>query len=181
MLNELSLHILDVANNSLRAKASLVKIDIEEKSAEDLLIITIEDDGCGMTKEKLASVIDPFFTTRTTRNIGLGIPFFKMAAELSEGSFEIKSEQDVGTVVAAVFKRSHINRMPMGDIATTFFILAGNEDLADICYTHTVDGKSFTADTREFKEILGDIPLSAPEVSIFIREYIEENLKEISN
>ena len=112
MLTEISLNILDIAQNSIRACAKLVEIIVSARTASDELTIIIKDDGHGMTDEQLNSVTDPFFTTRTTRKIGLGIPFYKMAAECTGGSFSIVSEKNKGTTVTAVFKISHIDRMP---------------------------------------------------------------------
>ena len=124
MMPEIALNVLDIAQNSVRAEASLIQISVDVDEAADTLTITIEDNGCGMTTEQTARVTDPFFTTRTTRKIGLGVPFFKMAAESTGGSFSIQSEPGVGTKVTAVFGLSHIDRMPLGDIQHTdrFFI-----------------------------------------------------------
>ena len=115
MMPEISLNILDVAENSTRAKASLVEITVDTDVAADTLTVVIKDDGCGMTEEQVAQVIDPFYTSRTTRKVGLGVPFFKYAAESTGGSFFIRSQVGVGTVVTAVFVLSHIDRMPLGD------------------------------------------------------------------
>ncbi len=175
MLSELSLHILDLANNSLRAEAKLLTITIDENTHTNTLMVTIEDDGCGMDEKQLESVVNPFFTTRTTRKVGFGVPFFKMAAELCDGSFSIISTKDVGTKVEAKFTLGHINLMPMGDIAATYCILAGNEEGAEVAYRYIYNGREFMVSTVELREILGDIPLSLPEVSLFIKEYINEN------
>ena len=115
MMPEIALNVLDIAQNSVRAEASLIQISVDVDEAADTLTITIEDNGCGMTTEQTARVTDPFFTTRTTRKIGLGVPFFKMAAESTGGSFSIQSEPGVGTKVTAVFGLSHIDRMPLGE------------------------------------------------------------------
>ena len=122
MMPEISLNVLDVAENSVRAKASHVLIDVSASTAEDRLTIVIEDDGCGMTEEQVNRVIDPFFTTRTTRRVGLGVPFYKMAAELSGGSFSIKSQPGVGTTTTAVFVLSSVDRMPLGDMPAHYRI-----------------------------------------------------------
>ena len=119
---ELSLNVLDVTENSTRAGAKLVSIRVTADHGSDTLTIQIEDDGCGMTKEQVEQVTDPFFTTRTTRKVGLGIPFYKYAAESTGGSFSIASEVGKGTTVTAVFTLSHIDRMPLGDISSTIHI-----------------------------------------------------------
>jgi signal transduction histidine kinase len=175
MMPELSLNILDVAQNSVSAGAGLTSISIRADTAADRLTIAISDDGRGMPPEQAARVTDPFFTTRTTRRVGLGIPFFKMAAELTGGSFDIRSEPGVGTTTRAVFGLSHIDRMPLGDIAQTFVSLVGANPHLDFVLSYRVDDCSFVADTREFRAVLEDISLDAPEVLDFIVGYIGEN------
>lgn len=178
-MTEISLNILDVAENSTRAGASLVKISVDIQPADDTLTVVIADDGCGMTEEQVAKVTDPFFTTRTTRKVGLGVPFFKMAAEATGGSFSIESEVGVGTTVTAVFGLTNIDRMPLGDISTTIQNLIIYHTDTDFLYTYTVGEESFELDTREFKEVLGGVPLDTPEVSAYIMDYLVENKQEI--
>ena len=177
-MTEISLNILDVAENSTRAGASLVTILIDISSADDTLKVVIADDGCGMTPEQVAKVTDPFFTTRTTRKVGLGVPFFKMAAESSGGSFDIVSEVNVGTTVTAIFGLTNIDRMPLGDITSTIHNLIVYHPDTDFLYRYTVDDRSFTLDTREMREILGGVPFDVPEVSEYIKEYLSENKQE---
>ena len=179
MMTEISLNILDVAENSTRAGASLVEIRVEIDTAADRLSVTISDDGCGMTEEQLASVEDPFFTTRTTRKVGLGVPFFKMAALSSGGTFHIDSKVGEGTVVRAEFGLTNIDRMPLGDINGTVYTLINFHTDVDFCYTYRYDDKEFVLDTRQMKEILGGVPLDTPEVAEYIKEYLEENKTEV--
>ena len=179
-MQELSLNILDIAQNSIRAEARLVEISVDEDTVRDTFTITIRDDGCGMTEEQVRRVTDPFFTTRTTRKVGLGLPFFKMAAQMTGGDLTIQSQVGKGTAVTAVFGRSHIDRMPLGDIAGTMSCLIGANPQVDFVYRHTLDGEEFVADTRQFREILGDVPLNSPEVVQFIKEYIEENSRNLT-
>ena len=174
-MTEISLNILDVAENSTRAGASLVTITVSADTAADRLTVIIDDDGCGMTEEQVAHVTDPFFTTRTTRKVGLGVPFFKYAAESTGGIFTIQSQPGVGTTVTAVFVLSHIDRMPLGDISSTIHTLVVYHPDTDFRYIYEYDGKSFTLDTREFREILGDVPFDTPEISSYIMEYLTEN------
>lgn len=181
MLPEISLNILDVAQNSIRAGAVLTEISVEIDTASDRLAVVISDNGCGMTEEQVRRVTDPFFTTRTTRKIGLGIPFFKMAAENTGGSFSIESEKGKGTVVTAIFGLSHIDRMPLGDMNFTVHSLVTLNVDIDFLYKYSVDGKSFTLDTREFREILGGVPFNTPEISEYIKEYLAENEAEVNN
>ncbi len=175
MMPEISLNILDVAENSTRAQASLVEITVDADTKKDRLTVTIKDDGCGMTPEQVSRVTDPFFTSRTTRKVGLGIPFFKYAAESTGGSFSIQSEPGIGTTVTAVFVLSHIDRMPLGDITSTIHTLVVFHPESQFLYRYCYNGASFTLDTREFKEILGDVPFDTPEISDYIREYLTEN------
>ncbi len=179
MMTEISLNILDVCENCLSAGATLVDVCVDVDTKEDKLSIVIEDNGCGMDEDQLASVEDPFFTTRTTRKVGLGIPFFKEAAMGTGGSFEITSKKNIGTKVSAVFGLSSIDRMPLGDISTTIHTLIVFNLSTDFVYTYRYDKKSFVLDTREFKEILGDVSLDAPEVSAYIMDYLKENKDEV--
>lgn len=179
MMPEISLNILDVTENSTRAGAKLVSILIRADHSQDTLTVRIEDDGCGMTPEQVNQVTDPFFTTRTTRKVGLGIPFYKYAAESTGGSFAIDSKVGEGTRVTAVFGLSHIDRMPLGDITSTIHTLIVYHPETDFVYTYQVDERQFQLDTREFKEILGGVPFSEPEVSQYIMEYLTENKSEV--
>lgn len=178
MMPEISLNILDIAENSVRAGASRIEITVEADTGKDTLTVTVKDDGCGMTQEQTAQVQDPFFTTRTTRKVGLGIPFFKQAAESTGGTFRIESVKDSGTVVRAVFGLSHIDRMPLGDISATIHTLIIFNETINFRYTYIWDGKSFVLDTGQMREMLGDISFSEKEVSDFIRDYLETNKKE---
>ncbi len=179
-MRELSLNVLDIAQNSVSAKASLIEIELEESTAENELLIGIYDNGKGMTSEQLSSVRDPFFTTRTTRKVGMGIPLFKMAAEMTGGHLEIESEVGVGTKVKAFFRTDHLDFVPIGDMTSTMVtLITMNEDI-DFLYTRSVDERSFTLDTRSLKEILGGIPFSEPSISAWLRDYINENTKQIT-
>ncbi|HWT26661.1 MAG TPA: ATP-binding protein [Mobilitalea sp.] len=178
MMTELSLNVLDVANNSIRADASLIEITVRIQRAADTLTIIIVDNGCGMSEEQLLKVEDPFFTTRTTRGVGLGIPFLKQAALSTDGSFHIESTPGKGTKVTAVFGLSHIDRMPLGDINNTIHALITLNTHIDFYYTYEVDEKHFTLDTREFRQILGDIPFDNFEISAYIKDYLKENQHE---
>ncbi len=181
MLTELSLNILDIAENSTKAKASLVEIRVSVFEEKDLLIIEIKDNGCGMDEEQIKKVVDPFFTSRTTRKVGLGIPFFKYAAESTGGSFEINSKVGIGTEVIAKFTLSHIDRMPMGDLNATMHNLIIYHPEIDYLYSYCFNEKSFSLDTREFREILGGVPFNEPEISDYIKEYLVENKKDVDN
>lgn len=174
-MRELSLNILDIAQNSITANASLITIEVSENTAEQTLLIGIYDNGKGMSEEQVRSVIDPFFTTRTTRKVGMGIPLFKMAAEQTGGGLEIKSELGVGTEIRATFKTDSVDFTPLGDVASTIQMLITMNTDRDFVYSHKVDEKEFVCDTRELKAILGDVPLDTYEVSQWILEFIKEN------
>lgn len=177
-MTEISLNVLDIANNSIRANSSLIEIVIQIQRDLDTLKITISDNGCGMTEEQIRQVEDPFFTTRTTRKIGLGVPFFKMAAISTGGSFHIESTPGAGTTVTAVFRLSHIDRMPLGDMNSTIHTLITLNPHIDFLYSYLFDDKHFTLDTRVFREILNEVPFNNPEVSAYIKEYLAENQSE---
>lgn len=174
-MRELSLNILDIAQNSISAGASLITIEVSENTTDNTLLIGIYDNGKGMSEEQVKSVIDPFFTTRTTRKVGMGIPLFKMAAEQTGGSLEIKSELGVGTDVKAYFKTDSVDFTPLGDVASTIQMLITMNTDRDFVYKHTVNEKEFVCDTREIKEILGDVPLDTYEVSQWLKDFITEN------
>lgn len=179
-MKELSLNILDIAENSTRAGATLVSIAVDEQPEKDTLRICIEDNGCGMSPEFLAQVQDPFTTTRTTRKVGLGIPLFQEAAEATGGHLSIDSQVDKGTKIQAVFGYHHIDRMPLGDMASTISsLIQCHCRQCDWLYTHRYGQKQFTLDTRELKEVLGGVALDTPDVVFWIRDYVNENLQEI--
>lgn len=178
-MKELSLNILDIAMNSVRAEAKNIEISITE--TDELLEVIIKDDGFGMSSDTLKKVTDPFCTTRTTRKVGLGIPFYKLAAEQTGGSLEIRStlrEEDkdnCGTVVIAKFIKSHIDCLPLGDVISTVCTLIQGSPNIDFVFTDN----SVRLSTKELREVLGDVPLSSPEVLTWIREYLSEQYNEI--
>ncbi len=182
VFRELSQHILDIAENGVHAGAHRLDIDISEDSKTDTLSITVCDDGRGMDEAFLCQVTDPWTTTRTTRKVGLGIPFLKQTAEMCDGSFTITSAPGKGTCVTATFRRSHIDRPPLGDVVGTLLCIIVGYPHINVRYTHTVDGQRFTLDTRDVRAILGnDIPLSDPEVLKFLRETLEEGVRSLGS
>ncbi len=178
-MREISLHILDIVQNSVVAGATKIGVDICEDTTNDTLTVTITDNGCGMSEEFLKKVVDPFTTKRTTRKVGLGIPLFKLAAENTGGSFEIKSKLGEGTVVKAVFGHSHIDRQPLGDMAETMLGLFTSYENIDFLYRHGLNGNLFEVDTSELKNVLGDVPFSTPEVYLWLSEYLKEGENEL--
>ena len=172
MMPELSLNILDVVQNSISAGATLIKIKIAADSHSDRLAVSVSDNGRGMTGEETGMATDPFYTTRETRDVGLGLPFFKMAAEITGGYLEIKSEIGEGTDVTAVFSMSHIDRMPMGDIAETITLLIGANPGLDFVFEYSFDECSFDLDTRVIKTDIGDTHIYKPQVLELIKREI---------
>lgn len=174
------MNVMDIAQNSITAKARLITILVEESLPGDTLSITVEDNGCGMSPQQVEHVTDPFYTTRTTRNVGLGIPFFKMEAEMTGGSFAISSEQGVGTKLTALFHPSSVDMIPLGDIAGTVQLLISCNPSIDFLYTRrretsTGEHREFTLDTREMRQMLGDeISLDAPDVVLWIKDFLAE-------
>ncbi len=178
-MNELSLHILDIAQNSVTAGAKTIKISILADTAEDELTIKIEDDGCGMGAEMLKNVISPFTTSRKTRKVGLGVPLLKMTAEMTGGRFSIDSEPGRGTDVEAVYIMSSVDCLPIGDMASTMTALVQQKPDIRFVYIRAVDDRGYTLDTLEVSDILEGLPLDTPEVLGFMQEYIAENEKEL--
>lgn len=169
------MNILDIAENSVRAEATLVEISLEQDTARSLQTLTIRDDGKGMDADMVQQVIDPFCTTRTTRKVGLGVPFLKMAAEMTGGSLTIQSTLGKGTCVTATFTLGHIDLMPLGDMPGTISALVQGSPDIDFVYRFARDGNEFTFDTRDARQILEGISFSEPTVALFIRDYIAEH------
>lgn len=178
-MKDLSLHILDIVQNSVSARASKITITIVEHLAEDTLSIRISDNGKGMSPEVLERVTDPFFTSRTTRKVGLGIPLFKQNAELSGGCFSIESREGEGTHLEARFGHAHLDRPPLGDMPGVMMILVGANPDIHFIYTHQRDEECFVFDTHEVQEALDGMSLNEPAVIPYLKEMIRENLKAI--
>lgn len=179
-MKELSLHILDIAKNSVKAKASLVEIEIDEDINNNILTIKIKDNGSGMSEDFLKDVKDPFKTTRTTRKVGMGIPLLTLATTQCGGNVEIESEVGVGTTLTATFQYNHIDRAPLGDIAETIkTLIFGSPDI-DFLYTHKRCEKSYVLDTRQMREILQGVPLDTPDVLFWIEENVKDGLENLN-
>lgn len=174
-MRELSLNIMDIAQNSIAAGATRIRIAVERETGAETLSITVEDNGRGMTPEQVEQVRSPFYTTRTTRPVGLGIPLFRMAAEQTGGQLAIRSKEGEGTVVRAEFHTGHIDMTPLGDVAETILLLVSCNPSLDFIYHAARDGRSFTLDTREMRDILGEeVSLGNPDVVAWLREYLSE-------
>lgn len=173
-MKELSLNILDIAMNSVKAEASLIEISIIEE--DGFRTLTIRDDGCGMSPEFLARVTDPFTTTRTTRPVGMGLPLLKLAAEQADGGLTITSSQgeDHGTAVQANFRIDHLDCVPVGDVAGTMVTLIQGSPDIDFDFLWRTEAGEKRLSTREMREILGDVPLNTPEVLAWVSEMLNE-------
>lgn len=183
---EISLHILDISENSVKAGATLVEISVSADFTKDVLSVKISDNGRGMAEGELKKSLDPFFTTRTERKIGLGLPLLKSAAERCGGYFYIKSKPNEGTTVFAEFILSHIDRPPLGNMAGTLSCLVRLHPETDFVYSFTTENRfttenSFSVDTREIKNTLGVSSIDTPEIMRFTEKMTEENTAEILN
>lgn len=175
-MKELSLHILDIVQNSLTARARKVWITIIEETVENILSISIVDNGCGIKKEVLTTITDPFATSRKSRRVGLGLSFLKLAAEQCNGSLSIESEEGKGTIVTATFEHDHIDRAPLGDMVSTLIsFVIGSPDV-DFHYSHRVNESVFEFNTEEVKQQLEGIPISDMSVVNFLTEYLQEQM-----
>jgi len=178
-LRELSLHILDIAENSVSAGASEVDIFVEENIDKDRLSITIKDNGKGMDAETTKRVLDPFVTSRTTRKVGLGLPLLKAAAEGCNGSFSIESALGFGTKMQVVFQLSHIDRMPLGDLAETWLTLLLGSPEVNWVFSYQVADEVFFINDKDIKSELNGISLTEPGVMKIIREVIRNGVETV--
>lgn len=175
-MEDISLHILDLAENGIRAGADLIRIVVRENTVDDTLTVEIEDNGRGMSQEYLCKVFDPFVTTRTTRRVGLGLSLFRQAVEEADGRLSLTSSPGNGANLAAVMKRSHIDRKPMGDLAGTMLcLIEGNADI-DFVFDYTVDDRHYCLDTREIRCVIDDIPINNPSVVRFISDSLTNGI-----
>ena len=177
-MKELSLNILDVAENSVKAGADLTEILIEESG--ETLKLTIRDDGCGMSEDIVKAVVDPFYTTRTKRKVGLGIPLLKLAAEQTGGSLSIQSTtaeaspEKHGTTVEALFYKNHLDFTPLGDVISSVTTLMQGHPDTDFCFVHQTEQGEVRLDTRELRAVLQEVPLNSYEVIKWTEDYLRE-------
>lgn len=177
-MKELSLNILDIAQNSIKAGAAHIDVLLDETA--ETLRLTIRDDGCGMTAEVVRGVTDPFYTTRTTRSVGMGVPLLKLAAEQTGGTFSIESVSELddpvshGTSVQALFYKNHLDFTPLGDVVSTVCTLIQGAPDIDWHFCHTFGGQTAEVDTAEMRQVLGDVPLDSFEVLDWIRQSLLE-------
>jgi hypothetical protein len=181
-MKEIALHLLDLAENSISAHAKNVRIDVREDFRVNQLVTVVEDDGDGMTEEVVKQVVDPFYTSRTERNVGLGIPLFKASAEACYGAMKISSRPGAGTKIEANFQHSHIDRMPLGDLSSTFLTLVLTHPEVHWLFKYEFNPpykgsmRTFEFDDQPVKDVLQDVPLTHPDVITFIRSSLEEGI-----
>ncbi len=176
---ELCLHIIDLAENSVRAGAKNISIRLNQSLSTDCLDLTILDDGCGMDEETARKVQDPFYTTKSGKKVGLGIPLLKAAAEMTQGRFTLESEPGRGTTVHAHFVLSHIDTPPVGALSDTIFTQLVAHDDINTLFQIITDNSEFSISSGEIREQVGDMPLTHPDILAFLRPYIAENLRKL--
>jgi hypothetical protein len=175
-MDDLSLTILDITFNSINAKAKNIWITVDVKSSINLLMITIKDDGVGMSQEMLKKATDPFFTTRTTRKVGLGIPFLKQLTEITEGSFEIQSNIDQGTTIKATFTLNHIDLPPLGDMTETLYTLLIHQDAFDFTYIQTYNEHEICINKKDILDAISGTHPTDPHIAKAIKSYMDETI-----
>lgn len=180
-MKEIALHIMDIAQNSIKAGADEIRITIDESPSTDTLTLTISDTGSGMDEEACAKASSPWFTSRTTRKVGMGLPLLQMNAALSGGEMKITSVKSKGTTVTATFGYNHVDRPPLGDTGGTIALLIMSNPSINIIYTHLFDGAEWSISTREIKDELGEEAVTDLMIVRSLKEIIKENLSEITN
>ena len=180
-MKEISLNILDIARNSIEAGATNIKLEIVESIALNRLTIRISDDGRGIPADILEKVQDPFFTTRKTRKVGLGIPFLKQHASMCDGNLKMASEPGKGTITDVEFRLDHIDRQPLGDLSGVLRILIMAETEINLYLHYKTDSGNFVFDTREVKEVIETDRIAEPELVNELRELIRNNLESIGS
>jgi anti-sigma regulatory factor (Ser/Thr protein kinase) len=180
-MQDLSLHILDIVENAIASHASHVAIRITEEPDKDQMILEIEDNGDGIPSHLVKQVVDPFFTTRTTRKVGLGLSLLQQAARACEGDLQVESQQGKGTLVKANFRYNHIDLKPLGDMASTMITLIVGNAHMDFQYMHRKGDQAFCIDTVELKRELDDVPIDHPKVVQFVRAEIHKGLQELGH
>ena len=179
-MNDLSMHILDIIQNSLSAKASLVELLVWEDVANNLLTITIKDNGKGMTPQQVEQVIDPFFTSRTTRRVGLGLPLYRQTADQSGGTLKVESVEGIGTTITATFVYNHIDRPPMGNLANAVVLMMSANPNCTFDFSFKFNEQIYSVNTHEINEALDGLPINDVHVIKIVTKMIDENIKEIS-
>ena len=179
-MQDLSLHLLDLAQNSIRAQAKTIQIELDEALSENRLSLKLWDDGKGMNQKMAAQVTHPFVTTRTTRKVGLGISLFYQNCLMAGGSFKIQSEPHKGTCIEGVMQYDHLDRLPIGDVASSLSVLVQGNPHIRFIYIHRYEKKSFLLDTVEIQKILGTLPINEPEIIQWLKCYVKAQIAYLS-
>ena len=179
-MQELSLNILDIAQNSIKAGATLVRIEIEIDRAKNGMRIAVIDNGCGMDEATLERVVDPFYTTRTTRKVGLGIPMMQENAEKTGGKLNIRSTEGEGTELTVTLDTKHIDCLPLGDLSGTLLsLILMHPDRPDFHFHGASPQGQCDVDTREIRQAAGNLPLNEPAIAAWLQEAIHEEINPI--
>ncbi len=178
-MKTLSDHILDIVQNSIRANATLIEIMVEENKKNDLCILRITDNGCGMNKEMLEQVTNPFFTTRVTRKVGLGLSLLKQNAEMANGIFSLQSELNKGTIVEATFQYSNVDRPELGDVWNTLYLTMLSNKGIELIYEHKTNKGSFKISSNDIRSNIEGVSMQQPEIREAITDLIKNNITEI--
>jgi hypothetical protein len=173
-MKDLSLHILDIVENSMAAQADRIEIRISEDQKKDVLSVEINDNGTGMDEETVKKTLDPFYTSKTVRRFGLGIPLLSEAAKAANGRLSIQSKKGEGTTIRADFQYSHIDRKPLGNMDQTIIALVMGNPEIDLIYVHKKNSHTYSLDTRKIKAQLMDMPINSPEGIRMIREILKK-------
>ncbi len=178
-MKDISLHILDIAQNSIAAGATCIAIRIAEDTSEDSFVLEIEDNGRGIPTDLLEKVLDPFFTSRTTRSVGLGLSLLAQSARETGGDISVESEEGAGTRVMARFRPSHIDMKPLGDVADTLLVLMAANPVIDFFFSYEKPSGRYELDTRKIKAELEEVPITSPDVLALLRDDLRETLGRI--
>ena len=178
-MREIALHILDVAENAIAAGAGCIRITVDEARVENLLTIIIDDNGEGVQTDRIGTLTDPFVTSRTNRKVGLGLPLLEAATRRCEGNLTIDTHPGKGSRITAIFRYDHLDRAPIGDMASTLITLIMGNTEADLVYSHRIGDNNFDLDTREIKEVLGPLYGADPVVMRRLKQTMDAQLKQI--
>lgn len=178
-MDDFSLYLLDIVENSINAKASIIEVLFREDPIHNLLTFEVRDNGVGMTKQELSKAVDPFYTTRQTRRVGLGLPFLKQTAMETLGTFEMTSEKGKGTFLKTTFTYNHIDLPPLGDLAESILTISMHHQINEFIYQHEYLDQSFVYRLKDIKELLNGVPITEKSVYPFLKEYIREQISKI--
>jgi hypothetical protein len=170
----LSDHLMDISMNSVRAGATHVSVSVVGDRAKDRLTIMVRDNGVGMEAEAARDVVDPFYSTKAGKKVGLGVPLLKGAAEMCDGGLRVRSVPGEGTEIEATFALDHPDLPPLGNVKETMMLLSVSNPEVRFSFRYVMDGREFLLDTKDVKEMLGGVPINHPEVIAFLRRYVEE-------